>query len=193
MNRDQDRYWLSLQQTVSRIVQELADGYDDEQVHAELAAHRCGRRTTEGVFARVHRVPDGTADVDDEPDRGLVIFGLDRPHSKKAKSVAAEAAQEFLASRGGQPASTRTRWSSSPRTSTGSTRSTRCCAARWRGSRSSKRVRELNLDQHNITVVERRLAQAKQAVADTIRETYKWIIVPYQEPGQPRSSSRRSL
>src|SRR5689334_9452469 len=47
----------------------------------------------------------------------------------------------------------------------------------------SKRVRELNLDQHNITVVESRLTQAKQAVADTIRETYKWIINPHQEPG----------
>src|SRR5262249_43728432 len=33
------------------------------------------------------------------------------------------------------------------------------------------------------TVVENRLTQANQAVADTIRETYRWIIVPYQEPG----------
>jgi hypothetical protein len=46
-----------------------------------------------------------------------------------------------------------------------------------------QRVRELNLDQHNITVVEGRLAQATRAVSDTIRETYKWIILPYQEAG----------
>jgi hypothetical protein len=49
-----------------------------------------------------------------------------------------------------------------------------------------KRVKELNLDQHNITVVENRLAQANQAVIDTIRETYRWIIIPYQELGDSK-------
>jgi hypothetical protein len=38
MNRDQDRYWLSLQQTVAQIVQERADSYHDDQVFDELAA-----------------------------------------------------------------------------------------------------------------------------------------------------------
>lgn len=183
MNRDQDRYWLSLQQTVSRIVQEQADGYDVSEVHAELT--RILREETDrGVFARVHRVPAGTADVEDEPSAALVIFGLDKPHSKKRKSEAEAAALEFLNRRGGQPRIHKnTLVFLAPDLD-------RCdtldnvlrSAMAWGFVRS--RVRELNLDQHNITVVENRYAQATQAVQDTIRETYKWIINPYQEPGQ---------
>jgi hypothetical protein len=41
----------------------------------------------------------------------------------------------------------------------------------------------LNLDQHNIKVAGSRVAQAKQTVADSIREAYRWILVPSQEPG----------
>jgi hypothetical protein len=41
----------------------------------------------------------------------------------------------------------------------------------------------LNLDQHNIKVAGSRVAQAKQTVANSIREAYRWILVPTQEPG----------
>ncbi len=182
MNRDNDRYWLSLQQTVSRLVQEIADGYDVTEVHAELT--RIVREETDrGVFARVHRVPDGTADVEDEPTAALVIFGLDRAHSKKAKSPAWEAAQEFLGRRGGQPRIHKNSLvflaPDLDRVDTLDSVLRRKMA--WESVK--KRVRELNLDQHNITVVEGRLTQATQAVADTIRETYKWIVNPYQEAG----------
>nr|WP_106619913.1 DUF499 domain-containing protein [Saccharothrix carnea] len=182
MNRDQDRYWLSLQQTVSRLVQEIADGYDVTEVHAELT--RILREENDrGIFARVHRVPSGTADVEDEPTAALVIFGLDRCHSKKAKSTAADAAQEFLARRGGQPRIHKNALvflaADIDRVDTLDSVLRRMMA--WQSVK--QRVRELNLDQHNITVVEGRLSQATRAVSDTIRQTYKWIIVPYQEAG----------
>ncbi len=184
MNRDQDRYWLSLQQTVSRLVQEIADGYDTSEVHAELT--RVLRDENDrGVFARVHRIPGGTADVEDEPTAALVVFGLDRCHSKKAKSVAADFAHEFLARRGGQP---RVHKNSlvflAPDVDRVDTLDS-VLRRKLAWEQVKKRQRELNLDQHNITVVEGRLAQAVQAVADTIRETYKWIIVPYQAAGSP--------
>jgi len=182
MNRDQDRYWLSLQQTVSRLVQEIADSYDVTEVHAELT-RLLREETDRGVFARVHRVPEGTAGVEDEPTAALVVFGLDRPHSKKSKSVAVDAANEFLSRRGGLP---RIHKNSlvflAPDIDRVDTLDS-VLRKKMAWESVKKRVRDLNLDQHNISVVEGRLAQASQAVADTIRETYKWIIVPYQEPG----------
>ena len=183
MNRDHDRYWLSLQQTVSRIVQERADGYDVSEVEAELT--RILRAENDrGVFARVHRVPDGTADVDDEPTAALVIFGMDRPHTRRAKSFAAATALEFLNHRGGQPRIHKnTLVFLAPdvdRVDTLDSVLRRKMA--WESVK--KGVRELNLDQHNISVVDGRLDQATQAVADTVRETYKWIINPHQEPGE---------
>jgi hypothetical protein len=44
----------------------------------------------------VHRFPHGSIDVDDDPGIGLVIFGPDRPFSKRGRSVAEDAAIEFL-------------------------------------------------------------------------------------------------
>ncbi len=182
MNRDQDRYWLSLQQTVSRIMRERADSYDVSEVHAELT-RLLREESDRGVFARVHRVPAGTGDVDDEATVALVIFGLDRPHSKKAKSVAADAAREFLARRGGQPRIHKnTLVFLAPDVDRVDTLDT-VLRRKMAWEDIGKRVKELNLDQHNISIVESRLAQETQAVGDTIRETYKWITNPYQEPG----------
>ena len=182
MNRDQDRYWLSLQQTVSRIVQDRADGYDVSEIHAELT-RLLRLETDRGVFERVHRVPAATGDVDDEPAVGLVIFGMDRPHSRKANTVADAATREFLERRGTQPRIHKNSLvflaPDVDRIDTLDSVIRRKLA--WASIKAS--ATELNLDQHNIAVVNSRLAQAEQAVADTIREAYKWIIIPFQEPG----------
>jgi predicted AAA+ superfamily ATPase len=182
MNRDQDRYWLSLQQTVSRIVQDRADGYDVSEVHAELV-RLLRLEADRGIFERVHRVPDGTAGVDDDPTAGLVIFGMDKPHSRKANSIADAAAREYLERRGSQPRIHKnTLVFLAPdvdRIDTLDSVIRRKLA--WASIKGS--ATELNLDQHNIAVVASRLTQAEQAVTDTIREAYKWILNPHQEPG----------
>ena len=182
MNRDQDRYWLSLQQTVSRIVQDRAEGYDISEVQAELT--RLLRvETDKGIFERVHRVPATSADVEDDPTAGLVIFGMDRSHSRKAGSTAEQAALEFLQRRGNQPRIHKnTLIFVAPdleRIDTLGDVIRKKMA--WASVRAS--AKDLNLDQHNIGVVEARLAQAEQAVSDTIKQAYRWILSPHQELG----------
>ncbi len=182
MNRDHDRYWLSLQQTVSRIVQDRADGYDITTVQAELV-RLLKEETDRGIFKRVHRCPATTADVEDEPTVALIIFGMDMPHSRKANSVADVAAREFLDRRGTQPRIHKnTLVFLAPdvdRIDTLGSVIRKKLA--WESIKDS--VTELNLDQHNIGVVRSRLQQAEQAVADTIKQAYKWILNPYQEVG----------
>ena len=182
MNRDQDRYWLSLQQTVSRIVQDRADGYDTSEVHAELT-RILREETDKGIFQRVHRVPATSADVDDEATAGLVIFGMDRPHSRKANSAAESAAREFLDRRGSQPRIHKNSLvfvaPDLDRIDTLDDVIRKKMA--WESVRGS--AKELNLDQHNIAVVESRLAQAQQAVTNTIKQAYRWILNPHQELG----------
>lgn len=182
MNRDQDRYWLSLQQTVSRIVQDRADGYDPVAVQAELT--RLVRdESDKGIFPRVHRHPDTSADVDDEPTAALVVFGMDRPHSRKGASLAEEAAREFLERRGAQP---RIHKNSLvfvaldlDRIDTLDDLIRRRMA--WESVRAG--AKELNLDQHNISLVESRLAQASQAVTEAIKQGYRWLLNPHQKFG----------
>jgi predicted AAA+ superfamily ATPase len=182
MNRDQDRYWLSLQQTVSQIVQERADSYHDDQVSDELAIV-VRQEADKGLFERIHRFPHGSIDVDDDPGIGLVIFGTDRPFSKRGRSVAQDAALEFLTKRG---SNARIHKNSLVFLAPEVDRidvllnAVRLRMA-WEYILDNKGL--LNLDQHNIKVAESRVAQAKQTVADSIREAYRWILVPTQEPG----------
>ncbi|RQM32206.1 DUF499 domain-containing protein [Rhodococcus ruber] len=182
MNRDQDRYWLSLQQTVAQIVQERADSYHDDQVFDELASV-VRQETDKGLFERVHRFPHSSIDVDDDPGIGLVIFGPDRPFSKRAKSVAEGAVIEFLTKRG---TNARIHKNSLVFLAPEVDRiDVLLNAVRQRMAWESILTNRdaLNLDQHNIKVAESRVAQAKQTVADSIREAYRWILVPTQEPG----------
>lgn len=182
MNRDQDRYWLSLQQTVTQIVQERADSYHDDQVMDELAAV-VRQETDKGLFERVHRFPHGSIDVDDDPGIGLVIFGPDRSFSKRGRSVAEDAAYEFLAKRG---TNARIHKNSLVFLAPEVDRIDVLLHAvrqrmAWEYILANKD--SLNLDQHNVKVAESRVAQAKQTLAGSIKEAYRWILVPTQEPG----------
>lgn len=182
MNRDQDRYWLSLQQTVSQIVQERADSYHEEQVLDELATI-VRQESDKGLFERVHRFPPSSGDVEDDPGIGLVVFGPDRAFSKRAKSIAEGEALAFLNKRG---TNARIHKNSLVFLAPEVDRVDVLLNAvrQWMAWESILGNREaLNLDQHNIRVAESRVAQSKQTVADAIREAYRWILVPTQEPG----------
>ena len=183
MNRDQDRYWLSLQQTVSRIVRDRAEGYDISEVHAELS-RRLKLETDTGLFRRVHRAPATSADVEDEPTAALVIFGMDRPHSRKANSTAEATAREFLASRGGQPRIHKNMlvFLAPDLAQIDTLDNTIRQYLAWTSVQEN--AAQLNLDQHNIALVSKRVQQADQGVKDTIKATYKWILSPTQEPGR---------
>ena len=183
MNRDQDRYWLSLQQTVSQIVQERADAYHDDQIFDELAS-AVRKETDKGLFQRVHRFPAGSIDVEDDPGIGLVIFGPDRAFSKRAKSAAEDAALEFLNKRGTHA---RIHKNSLVFLAPEVDRADVMLHAvrnrmAWEYILDNKD--SLNLDQHNIKLAMSRVKQAEQNVADSIREAYRWILVPHQVPGQ---------
>lgn len=182
MNRDQDRYWLSLQQTVSQIAQERADAYDEDTIYDELV-RIIRQEEDKGLFDRVHRIPPGSVDVEDSPSVGLVIFGPDRAFSKRAKSTAEAAALEFLSKKG---TNARIHKNSLVFLAPEVERVDVVMGAirqklAWESILGSKQG--LNLDQHNINLAESWVRQSAQLVADSIREAYRWILVPHQEPG----------
>ena len=97
---DGQRYWYSLQPSVTRLAQDrAASHFSDDDVDEEIrrrspAATRAGQR---GDFATVHPAPRTPAEVPDEPEARLVVLGPEHPHSgKTADSPARLAAQRFL-------------------------------------------------------------------------------------------------
>ena len=183
MNRDGDRYWLSLQQTVQRLVQERADGLSDDEVATELT--RIIRAETDrGIFDRVHRWPSDSAAIEDDPSIGLVIFGTDHPYTRKTTSDAETEALRCIQFRGTNARihkNTLIFFAPDLERVDSLNEAVRKQLA-WQYVLDN--VGPLNLDQHNITVAKSRRDQASQTVNDRIRDTYRWILVPHQQPGE---------
>jgi len=184
LNHEGSRYWLSTQQTVSDLARSKAQGYDVREIIDELATW-VGKETDRGDFARVHRLPVGSGDVDDDQSAALVIFGADATHARNGESAAKAAALEFTRHRG-----TKARQHQNmllflaPDTSR--------LPDLLSGIRMHKAWRDVsdnresyNLDHHNIRLAEDSLRSWTDTIAARIKETYIWMLVPRQDAKGP--------
>jgi predicted AAA+ superfamily ATPase len=177
---DAKRYWYSTQASVTRLAQDRAEGYDTDDVNAEIV-RRLRAEKSRGEFASVHVAPDGSSEVPDEREARLVIIGPENAHTgRDRRSPALHTAQQTLESRG-----------SSPRIY----RNTLVFLAA--DSRRLKdlegRVRQLlawasiegDADALNLTRLASRQAatkkaEAESAVAAQMGEAWSWCLVPEQ-------------
>jgi len=178
---DGKRYWYSTQPTVTRLADDRAGQFTDDQVGDEIIKRLREEARTRSDFSKVHAcVP--SSDVPDEREARLVILGPDFPHANRdEKSAARKEAAEILDSRG-----------SSPRNfkntlvflgGDGNRLRELEQAARqflaW-SSISDDRV-TLNLDEFQKRQAETKKKSADEAVDLRIKEAYQWLLVP----GQP--------
>lgn len=97
------RYWYSTQASVTRRAQDRAEGYEEDDVNAEIV-RRLRAEKNRGEFAGVHIAPDGSSDVPDEKEARLVILGPDDQHTGRGKnSPALRTAGQTLEARGSSP------------------------------------------------------------------------------------------
>jgi predicted AAA+ superfamily ATPase/uncharacterized small protein (DUF1192 family) len=180
LSSEGNRFWLSTQQTVAELARSKAQSYDDAEITDELADW-IRRETDRGEFARVHRLPAGSADVDDEASAALVILGPERTHARNAQSAGLETGLEFTRHRG-----TRARQHQNMLLflAPDANRLGDLLAAvrRHRAWRDVSDNREsYNLDQHNIRQAEDNLRKLADTIAAQINETYVWLLMPRQD------------
>lgn len=181
---DGNRYWFSTTPSVASIAQDLADSWPDDKVTEELVRWVREERD-KGCFVRVHRMPTGPTDVDDEPTVGLVILRAEAPHAaKQGDTDAMRAAREVLEQRQGGPRNFKNMLvflAADQNRLPELLSAVRQCMA-W--DSISKRRKELNLDQFGITQTETKLSQAADTVRQRINETFVWLLTPTQAPGE---------
>jgi predicted AAA+ superfamily ATPase len=180
-----NRYWFSTTPSVASIAQDLADSWPDDKV-VEVLVDWVKRERDRGCFARVHRMPNGPADVDDEPTVGLVILRPEYPNAtKQADTAAMRIAREILDQRQGGPRSYKNMLVF---LAADQNRLPELLSAvrQWMAwDDISGRRKELNLDQFGITQTETKLSQGAETVRQRINETYVWLLTPKQTPGEP--------
>src|SRR5262249_31684197 len=186
---DKQRYWYSLQPSVTRLARDRAalnfseDDVDEEIRGRLVIATRAAQR---GEFSVVHPAPRTPAQVPDEPEARLVVLGPEYPHSAKATdSPARIAARRFLDER---VSGARIHRNMLVFLCPDSTRLTelRQAARDFLAWKSIQADRDsLNLDAFQRRQAETKKVQFDDAVNQRVSETYIWTLVPSQPAEEP--------
>jgi predicted AAA+ superfamily ATPase len=186
---DGQRYWYSLQPSVTRLAHDRAlshftDDDVDEEIRRRLAdAGRTGQR---GDFAYVHPAPRSPGEVPDEPEVRLVVLGPEHSHSgKTANSPARVTAEHFLDKRAAGDRLHRNMlvFLAADRARLEDLRQAVRAFLAWRSIAAEKET--LNLDNFQTKQAETKRSQFDEAVNQRVGETYVWVLVPSQAPNDP--------
>jgi predicted AAA+ superfamily ATPase len=185
---DGQRYWYSLQPSVTRLAHDRATHFSgddvDEIIRRRLReASRAGQR---GDFTRVVAAPRGPSEVLDEAEAQLVVLGPEFPHSaKSAESPARDAAQRFLDERaaGARLHRNMVVFLASDKARLDDLRQSVRDYLAWKSIDEEKET--LNLDNFQRRQAETKRAEFDEAVTHRIGETFVWVLVPSQPPADP--------
>ncbi|HZY70856.1 MAG TPA: Swt1 family HEPN domain-containing protein [Thermoplasmata archaeon] len=181
---DGDRYWFSVQPTVNRLAQQLAEQFKEDDVNSEVE-DRLRKFGTRDEFAAVHPPPNDPSDVKDEPEARLVILGPNYSHvAKDAKSPAREQAALIMQNKGAGPRKYRNAlvFLAADKARLGDLRQAACQYMAWKKIEEEREERNLDPFQSRLTTSKRE--ESNNAVQARIPESFCWLLVPEQEkPG----------
>ncbi len=178
---DGKRYWYSTQPTVSRLADDRAGQWRDDQVSEEIIRRLRLEARTRADFSKVHACVPGS-DIPDEKEARLVIFGPELAYSRNDNglSAARREAAAILDTRG-----------AAPRNYKNTLVFLAGDASRLRELEQSVRQylawssisddhATLNLDEFQKRQAETKKKNADEAVDLRISEAYQWLLVPGQ-------------
>ena len=178
--RKDRRYWFDTRPNLRRTVEERAQQFGEDEVESEIERRaREATRRDRGDLKGVHACPASSADVPDEQEVRLVVFGPGAAHeSNDRESAALKAAADMLANRGAaqrQNCNMLGFLAPDREATEGLKQETR----RFLAWRSVVRDHEaLNLDAHQ----RREAAEGEKDSGQTVRlrfdETYRWLLAP---------------
>lgn len=181
--QDGNRYWYSVQPTVTKLAEERAEQLKREPERVVREVERRVRedvRRRPGEFKRIHPFPRSTEDVPDEQESRLVILGPEYSHTKDAESPALRFAKELLERRGSSPRQYRNAlvflapdgvcWQDLDE-------AVRYYLA-WESILDARE--DLNLTPHQVRQAEEQRDASDTMVGVRLPEVYRWLLVPVQ-------------
>jgi predicted AAA+ superfamily ATPase len=181
---DGDSYWFDLQQSLSRVARDYAEGFHDEDVWAEIITRLKSEQNRPGEFASVVVAPDSSTEVADTDAVRLVLLHPRFRHSRGSDESSAHAfVTDLIANRGSAP---RERRNTMVALAPDNQRVEELISAvrshlAWR--QIVKRTDEMNLTQQQAAQARRRNDDSGRAVDQRIPTTYIWALYPDQPDG----------
>jgi predicted AAA+ superfamily ATPase len=187
---DGNRYWVSTQPNVNRTAQERADQFlSDHYPVWEEIIKRIKADKNRGEFSAVHVAPDSTADIPDDPTLGvrLVVLDPQHPHNKgSVDSAARQWVENALNHKGSSPRYYKNTllFLAPDKTKIENLERNTAQYLAWKAIVNDKDA--LNLDVFQSNQATTKLKQSHDAIEATLRETYKWLLIPEQPEAQGR-------
>jgi len=188
MYQDGQRYWYSLQPSVTRLAQDRAAQWDEDRVLEEIEKRLRLEQSMRGDFARVHVCPSSSTDIaDDEAATRLIILKPQITHALRDQQSAARIeARQLLDFRGNTRRSYRNTliFLAADRNRLEDLKQGVRQYLAWDSIYKEKVT--LNLDAFQSNQAETKRDEANQSVTARIPETYIWLLIPDQpNPQQP--------
>jgi predicted AAA+ superfamily ATPase len=189
---DGSRYWFSTQPSVTRLAQDRAAQWNQDEVWQEIQGRLRDEAKQRGDFVRVHPIPASSGDVPDEREARLVILGPEHPHNANApKGLSTEGAKneasparvfarEILDQRGSSPRIYRNTlvFLAPDRTRLAELEQAVRQYLAWKSIETEREQLHLDVFQSNQAKTQR--TRAEEAIRARIPETYIWALVPGQ-------------
>jgi uncharacterized protein len=184
---DGPRNWFDTQPNVTRTAQDRANQLEDADVDAhigKLLRDENRGQGARGQFSGLHITPEDSADVPDDTETRLVLFGADRAHKKgEMESAGIKAAQMFLEQRGNAPRIYRNAVVFLV-PDTKKLNDVRSAARSFLAWESVVRdIDSLNLSAFAVKQSKSKREESANTLSLRIREAWCWCLAPVQEAG----------
>lgn len=180
------RYWFDVRQSVVRQAQEQAEQFRTQrldEVHAELIQRLKAAVSDRGAFSGVHVAPGTSEEVSDDEAIRLVVLNPGQPFIERSDTCAArDAAGEILARRGGSARQRRNMIVFLAPDHRAIEHLEQAAAEYLAWSRIVEDAVALNLDKAQERQATERCNRANDAITVRLAETYRWLLVPRQNP-----------
>ena len=179
LNGANGRYWFDTRPNLRREMEERKRRFQDKEDVFPAIRSRVEKSFASGVFGGIH-VFTQSGDVPDDWQLRLVVLPPDAAYSKSGQGEAEEAALRTLRNRGDQPRQKQNRlvFLSADYDAVGRLRDQVRAALAWQTIVDDIRDMKLNLDQYQTRQATKSLDDANEGVRRTVRETYRWLLVP---------------
>jgi hypothetical protein len=189
IQQDGDRYWIDTRPNLNRTAEEHRESYlrQREELTAELNTRLAQEATKRGDFAGLHAAPLDTSAVPDEPATRLVLLAAQHTHRRSVEfSAARQWAAACLQSRGNSPRQFANTLIFLAPDEASLENLFHALADRRAWQHIIDNKLELNLTEAQKNQAIGKIAEATQAVASRIPETWCHLLIPLSEPAGPR-------
>src|ERR1700694_1032207 len=183
---DGQRYWYSLQPSVTRLARDRAASHFTADQVDHLINERLKALRDVGDFAAVHAAVRSASDVPDDPRARLVILAPQHAHDPKlGQSNARIQADAILKQRAAGPRLHRNMlvFLAADKTRLGDLEQAVRQYLAWKSIADEKDA--MSLDKFQERQVEIQVKHFNEAVGQRIGETYQWVLVPGQDKNDP--------